>query len=187
MLSADNRFRKLVDFMDNNTEIGVCGSLVADNLQELKKFARADVPVTPHEEVVAQMLLQNPLKRGSMIIRSSILQQKGYRLNDKYPQMEDYDLWYRMRNESKFAVINEPLVYNSNHFNGHKSHEKRERSEALSFYLDKLLEFGIRPSDRELKIHLDLSDISKINKLSNPLAYKEWIARLKQQNQKVKF
>lgn len=186
-LSAKDRFEKLVEFMDKHTDVSVCGSLVANNLDELKAFAKADMTVTWHDEVAAQLLIQNPLKRGSMIIRSSVLK-KGYRLNDKYPQMEDYDLWYRMRNETKFAVINEPLVYHSKRTNGYnQGAEESFRSQALSFYLDKLLEFGIRPSVRELKVHLDISDIAKINKLSNPLAYKEWITKLKEQNQKVRF
>ncbi len=187
-LSDKNRFQILFDYMLANPEVGVCGSLVSETEEAVTYNSVAQLTVKSHNEVAAQLLLQNPFVRGSMIMKSAVLQQKGFRLNDKYKQMEDYDLWYRMRNHTKFAVINQPLVFyrkgSAKHAEGLYLHY---RSEALSFYLEKLLQFGIKPTDRELRVHIDLADISKIKKISNPLAYKEWIEKLKSQNDKLNF
>jgi glycosyltransferase involved in cell wall biosynthesis len=187
LLSKPDRFQKLITFMESNPEVGVCGSLMATSIENNEEAA---IPIPcEHDDIVAQMLIQNPLARGSMIIRTSVLQGKGFRLSDKYKLMEDYDLWYRMRNETRFANINEALVlakYKSSRKDS-DSWNKHFRAEALSFYLSKLLEFGIKPTDKELKLHLDLSNLGNVKKLSNPQAYKEWIVKLKEHNNAIQF
>ncbi|RYD81782.1 MAG: glycosyltransferase family 2 protein [Sphingobacteriales bacterium] len=184
VLSVPGRFEALVNFMDKNLEVGVCGSLIAQKTVNISPQQITDSSITYNDEIAAQMLLQNPLARGSMIIRSSVLQEKGFRLSDRFKYMEDYDLWYRMLPVTKFANINLPLVYykNGNAATKAPNYNRDYRAEAINFYLNNLIKFGIKPTDKELKLHLDLSDLVKAKKISNPAYYKLWMDKLKEQN-----
>jgi glycosyltransferase involved in cell wall biosynthesis len=180
-VSMPERIAKLVEFMDANPEVGICGCCNVD--QDTK-----DV-VTTHEEIVAQLLFDNPIQRGSIIIRTELLEEKGFRLRDIFRYMEDYDLWYRLMRITRFANLNMPLIKKiaSHSKSTGYAWYKKYRSEATTFYLEKLLQFGLKPSDRELKLHLDLATLEHIEKFSSPVFYKEWMEKLKARNKEIKL
>ena len=73
------RLRIQVEFMEQNSEIAVCGSF-AESFGTRTKMMRGD---TEHNNLISSMLLYNPLIHPAIIMRRSIFETIEYKKN--YP------------------------------------------------------------------------------------------------------
>jgi glycosyltransferase involved in cell wall biosynthesis len=100
---ADDRYKadriaKQVHFMQANPSIGVCGTgfttIPAGNHWELSYS---------HADIMAQMLINNPMVHPSVMLHATLLQSQGY--NPSFKQSLDYELFASLRHKTQFANL----------------------------------------------------------------------------------
>lgn len=101
----NNRFFELVKFMDENPEIGVCGSYVRV-FGNVKDYIWT-LPLE-NESIKAMLPFRIPFIHPSVIIRKKVLTDNSIQYKNDFLPAEDYELWCDLARVTKFANI--PLV-----------------------------------------------------------------------------
>jgi hypothetical protein len=103
--SQKDRFKKQIEFMDNNLEIGISGTwFELMNTREI-----ISQPVDP-EDTKSKLFLNTSLAHPSVIMRNSVIKDNNLRYNLEYIHGEDYELWVRASRLTKIANIPEVLL-----------------------------------------------------------------------------
>lgn len=172
-IAKPDRLARQIEFMEKHPDVGVCGSYVAilNDHRELRKFPEG------HNEIEAHLLFDNPIQHESVILRSALFQEKGFRYRDKYEGMEEHDLWLRMKEATHFANIAAPLI--EVHDGEDSQHFTDWRERAFYFFVEKLPQLGIEPTSKELRLHIELARPEKLTRFKSPLRYRAWLNRLK--------
>lgn len=102
------KLEKQVNYLDKNNDVWLVWSFVEfidkyDNVIWNFNYEVLD------EKIRKKILIYNQFSTCSVMFRKKILE-KSWLLNEKYDKVDDYDLWLRMWNISKFANIGEYLV-----------------------------------------------------------------------------
>lgn len=105
-ISLKQRLEKQVDFLNNNPDIDVVGSWFGITKEDGTLIAEKRPPVT-HEQIVANMLFENPVCHPSVMIRKKVFDE-GVRYPDT--AAEDYALWTSMIPKYRFANLPESLL-----------------------------------------------------------------------------
>jgi len=109
MLSS--RLKLQVDYLNNNQDVGVLGggAYVLSGGNMTNKLL---MPCT-HQEIKKTLPFRNPIIHPSVMIRRNLLLENKYKTNLRRKQ--DYELWGRLINVTKFHNLGEPLI--KYHFN----------------------------------------------------------------------
>jgi glycosyltransferase involved in cell wall biosynthesis len=182
------RLAKQVEVLDRHpdyVQVGTWCRMMDAQGQPLKKSKRQ--PILP-QDVDAQLLFRCALSNRSIMARTEILRQYGYR-ND-YPRCQDYDLHVRLAREHKMANLPECLVYGRVHPQQITAQttelgDDRKREIVRS----QLVELGASFTEADLIPHLNLSRLRKLG-LTPDRAYLEWaehwLLGLRQANQRTR-
>lgn len=101
--SYPDRLSAQVRFMENNPHIDVCGTS-AKIYSCNGSFKYIYIPPTTHIEIEKSIYSKSPFVHPTVIAkRSFFLRSNGYNINLKRAQ--DWELWHRMINNSKYANI----------------------------------------------------------------------------------
>ena len=102
-----HRLETQFSFMEKHSEIDICGSWVVCFGAE-RKILRA---AAEHCEIIALLLLSNPLVHPSVMMRRSVFEHIPALYSDGYPCAEDYKLWTILAGKGfRFANIQEALL-----------------------------------------------------------------------------
>ena len=102
-----HRLETQINFMENNLDIGMCGSAVevfTDNSSNIH-----ECPLN-HNEIKALQIFNSAFCHPTVMIRKEILSRHKLSYNEFYEGMEDYELWIRMSRVTKLANIKESLL-----------------------------------------------------------------------------
>lgn len=104
-ISLPDRFSQLLDFMERNREVGICGSYV-------KVFGNLEkrtwkMPLTD-KAIKAALPFRTPFVHPSVIMRAESLNNEKQPYKDEFFPAEDYELWCNMSGKTRFANI--PLL-----------------------------------------------------------------------------
>ena len=108
-ISYPERLSKQVLYLDQNPDVGVCGTAV----EILDKTGKKTKLVFPAENNLIRwsFCFYNPMAHPTVMIRKKIVEQvKGYSVLDRAHYAEDYDLWSRLLPITKFHNLKEPLL-----------------------------------------------------------------------------
>lgn len=105
-ISMPERLSKQVAFMEEHPEVGVCGSWIE---YFMGKELVMNFPVS-HEEIVQAMPYFNPMAHPTLVIRREVLQTQSVLFDAAYPHVEDYELWTRLAQVTRFANLPEVLL-----------------------------------------------------------------------------
>jgi glycosyltransferase involved in cell wall biosynthesis len=104
--SYPTRFEKQVLFLENNADIGLCGTLQ----MSVKPGAENILYVaTSQEDLKAEMLFGCQISHCSVMFRRKLFLENNYKYDENY-LAEDYELWTRLLNKVRFANLGEVLV-----------------------------------------------------------------------------
>ena len=189
MLDSDDRayperLEKQVAFLDTHLEYAQVGSwcrMMDARGRVLKKIKRQ--PASP-DDIHAQFLFRCAMSNRSIMARTAILQEYGYR-ND-FPRCQDYELHVRLAKHYKLGNLPECLVYGRIHpqqITGQTPDlGDAKKQEIISGQLNEL---GVPFSPNDLEPHLTLSRMRKSNFIPDAdyLEWaREWLWRLQQAN-----
>ena len=123
-ISLSERFTKQIEFFNRNPEIGCLGtsSKVFGDDAKKKSFP------TPkkHFEIECHLIFAGCVFcQSSVMLRKSILDNNNIKYNPQYVPAEDYALWLDLVGKTKFAVLDDILVYYRFH-NENISHSQRD-------------------------------------------------------------
>jgi len=106
-LSLPDRFRKQIDFMSANPNLGLCGTgiLIAD---ACGKTIKAEPVVAGENTVLETLKSRNVFAHGSVMFRAEVLNQVGG-YNEDYPFAQDYELFLRLAGKCSMDNLPEHL------------------------------------------------------------------------------
>jgi glycosyltransferase involved in cell wall biosynthesis len=174
-ISMKNRFKKQVDFLNKNSNIGLIGTWASLIDNDGKNFHNWTLPLE-HNSILDRLSESNSFMHGSVMFRKHCVDVVGgYRQEFKYCQ--DYDLWIRIIEKYNAANIGE-FLYKLRRANNSISREKI--SHQLYFHIltqelakerkkhgfDSLNEIDIPNIESELTTRYKISKI-KINTLKS--------------------
>lgn len=103
-ISLPDRFSKQIEFMETNPDIEVCGSWI-------KTFGdKSEVWEYPesHEKIKTAMLFDSSIAHPSVILRATLFSRIQY--DEDYNGVEDYALWMKLLDRSKFHNLEKVLL-----------------------------------------------------------------------------
>lgn len=112
--SIVTRFKRQVDFLDKNSDVGLLGSSCF--IQPERHGIVDEVYDYPemHDDIVDAFAFYNPFVHGSMMIRRDLLEASGG-YDEEYRYVQDYELWSRLLPETKAHNLSTPLYVRSVH------------------------------------------------------------------------
>jgi glycosyltransferase involved in cell wall biosynthesis len=189
MLDSDDRayphrLEKQVAFLDSHPDYAQVGSwcrMMDAQGRPLSKIKRQ--PALP-DDVHAQFLFRCAMSNRSIMARTAILQEYGYRNN--YPRCQDYELHVRLAKHYKLGNLPECLVYGRIHpqqITGQTPDLGDAKKQEI--IRQQLNELGATFSQEDLAPHLTLSRMQKLGFIPDAdyLEWaREWLLRLQQAN-----
>jgi len=189
MLDSDDRayphrLEKQVAFLDSHPDYAQVGSwcrMMDAQGHPLKRIKRQ--PTFP-DDIHAQFLFRCAMSNRSIMARTAILQEYGYR-ND-FPRCQDYELHVRLAKRYKLGNLPECLVYGRVH-----SQQITVKTNDLGnkkkqdIVMRQLQELGVSFTQDDLQPHLTLSRMRKIHFVPDReyLEWaREWLLRLQRAN-----
>ena len=153
---APQRLAKQVAYLDTNPDIGGVGSwkkwVDQDGTPVAAKMRR--FPLEP-DEVACKMIRECTLGQTSLMLRRAAI--GNYRYDPAFPYSEDYELWARMIEATRFANLKEPLTYYRRHteqsISAHHGDQELATLQIYSYQIEKLgVEHEHNPYGKQRKI-----------------------------------
>jgi glycosyltransferase involved in cell wall biosynthesis len=154
-ISYPDRLLKQVEFMDENPDVGICGT----DYQALgMRSGRCRCP-TNRDEIKCWLLFNSPLAHPSVMLRKDFIKKTGLKYNPDYSYAEDYEFWWRASQHFPLANIGEILIYYRFHpYQLTQKHKIKNENTAARVRKDQLNALGIKPNEEEFDIHLMVSN-----------------------------
>ncbi len=151
-ISMPHRFSTQFKYMEENPDVGVCGSFV----QVIGTGEEWRMPVEP-EEVKCRLFLQCCMAHPTVMIRKKVLDEYNVRYDPDYIHAEDYKMWTELVMHCKLVNLPEVLLYYRLHENQiTKQFQNQQLSNTWRTQIDQLHRLGVRPSKKEALMHWDL-------------------------------
>jgi glycosyltransferase involved in cell wall biosynthesis len=149
-ISCPERLQIQVDFLRNNTNIGICGTYA--------RFIGTKKGVIRHclcdKDIRAYMLFSCPFVHPSVMMRASLFED-GLRYNEAFFPAEDYNFWFIISKKTKLANIPEILL-NYRWHDMNISHVKQDiQMDKSNKVRHEIFEYsiGFKLSDEEKRIY----------------------------------
>lgn len=176
-MATPDRFEKLVSYMEQHAEFDVCGSAIQTFgvTNNLIRYGNST------NENKAKLLFGHGLGHASCIFRTQTLKKNNITYQDNYWRLEDYDLFYRLKDIANTTSIEDPLyLYRQEEYNTNAALEERKNGEYLRFYEMVLNDMSEEFTAKDAEIHLELSRRATPSKTIN--IYQNHVNKLKALN-----
>lgn len=107
-LALPKRFKKQIDFLENNREYGIIGTGVI-NINSLGQELNQEIVYNiPDDQIPSRMLFNNYIATSSVMLRTEII--GSIRFKKDFLVGEDYEVWLQIIRKCKIGHIREPLT-----------------------------------------------------------------------------
>lgn len=128
-ISALDRIEKQVEFMEENPDVGLCGTWFTSfghGIEQLIKYKEH------HDEILFKMFYQCHFCHPSLIIRKKVFEGLKSPFNPHYIHAEDYELYFQLSKKWKFHNLQESLLkYRIHNFSISKQYEGVQKENSL--------------------------------------------------------
>jgi glycosyltransferase involved in cell wall biosynthesis len=153
-ISKPDRFETLLKHMNDHPEIGVCTS-------DMRMFGMDDKLVEFEADPLmnkANLIFGQSIGHASSIFRTAVFKQNNIRYADRFWRMEDYYLFYRLKDLTLTTRIQgEYYMYRRGEYNDNPEISARKNNVFLTFYEMVLLDLGLTATAEDLELHLQLT------------------------------
>lgn len=155
-ISKPGRFEKLVSYMRKHPEIGVCSSAL-----ELFGTVHAIRKVESGTRLLkAGMIHGSTVPHAPCIMRTSVLKQHNIYYRNDHPHMEDYDLFFRLKNVTDFENLKEILyLYRITGNNVTVKNDHTRSSRFKKIYGEVLNELKIEITEKNIGMHYEFFQV----------------------------
>lgn len=179
-ISLPERLAKQVEFLDNHSAIGVCGTW-------FRKFGMGTGKVvrwqTDPDSIRCGLLFDSTVGHPTVMMRNELLKNNDLRYDPAYKNAEDFELWVRVAQYAGLANLDEvQLRYRVHPAQITLSSAAGQRETAAKVRLAQLKLMGIDPSPEEFEIHQAISTCICTGVDNLFARAEEWLCRLKQMN-----
>lgn len=188
-ISFPKRFEEQIDFMEKNLDIGICGTAVIGFGEDIKE-SQWKLSLN-NKTIKTELLFSSCFAHPTVMIRKELIVKHNLFYNKAFVHAEDFELWTRMAEHTKFANLEMPLlkyriVQDSVTREADKNIEQRYQTIKSIFkrYLEKL---GINNSEEENLLHFNLTVNSRIR--DNNIDFnslKRYLTKILKANDEVK-
>jgi len=155
-ISLPERLEIQVNFMENHPDVGLCGSWArtfGESVTTMKS------PVSD-SLIKATLLFYNPFIHPTVLIRKEILDTHSLRYDNNFSLVEDYELWARVSQVTKFSNIDKCLLkYRIHPGKVSTSFGEQLRINACRLHSRQLGALDISFDDERLSFHLSLTSL----------------------------
>ncbi len=183
-ISVPHRFETLINYMETHPEIGVYSS-------RLERFG-TDFSVWKYplanDDIKAHLLFGPSIAHAPAIIRTSVMKENKIFYRNDFKHVEDYDLWFRLKDVTKFANTDEVLykyrvaTHNITVFYSDDIVDRKKQ-----FYSWVLTSFGINFTEEELEMHIALANNKRFPKEINVAKYRKWFDKIISHNKQTNY
>lgn len=150
-LCHPNRFAEQVRYLEENPEVGVCGTW-CKTIGTGKPFINK-LPCDP-DDIRANMLFQTSFVHPSTMIRKSLFEKFYLNYDQTLKYCEDYDLWVKASYYFPIANIPKVLLFYRIHSKSTSQIFKKETGKtAYKIRAEMLKKIGILQSEEEKRLH----------------------------------
>lgn len=184
-ISLPERLQKQVAFMDENNEIGICGTwfkMFGNNPGWVVRYA------VDHETIRSNLLFGPLLCHPSVIIRRDVLVDHDLHYDPAYDKAEDYALWIQCSRYCNFSNLAEELfLYRSHDSQISTAHISRQQESAKLVRIEELRSLGVQANQQEYDLHQAIS-IGNISPNQNFAEQsRQWIDKLRSANVAARY
>ena len=184
-ISLDIRLEKQIEFMENNKDHGLVGSLAEVIDKKGRVIDKIQSKYYNSDETKVYLFFRNCFSHSSILFRKDMLEKVG--IDQDRLLAADYEIIIKISRLMKVGNINEVLVK----YRQHNRSELSLRSDKINIsvkgiLLNQINELGLQPSEEELNIHhgLNKKTIHHINK--QYYIKLNWLDKLFIANQRMK-
>ncbi|MBI3133429.1 MAG: glycosyltransferase family 2 protein [Bacteroidetes bacterium] len=172
-ISHISRFEKLVEFMESNPAVDICTSNIQTFGVEEEIISFSPDPLVNK----ANLIFSNTIGHASSIFRTDVLKKNGIRYQNDFWRMEDYQLFYRLKDFAQFSCLPQVLYYyRRGAYNLNEQIQDRKADAYRRFYKMIFDELGFIHNDADLLLHAELG--GAIAPQSEPVKYQAHINHL---------
>ncbi len=159
-ITLPTRFEKQVGFLDQNPDVALCGTWYTVFGATRRTTLR--LPIN-QKEIKCYLLFNPPFGHPTVMFRKTVFVTRGLWFDKDYTPAEDYNCWVRFVEHERLANIPEVLLMYRIHKHqmtqppNSQAMEKRQKV-ADRIYSGQLQRLGITPTDRELRLHLQVAN-----------------------------
>lgn len=152
-ISLPQRLERQVKFMEDNPEVGICGTW----LQLIGQQERIIKHPVDHQDILTFMFKNNGIGHPTAFIRKDLFIEQHLFYDENYTAAQDYDLWVRASQKIRLANIPEVLVKYRIH-SSQVSIAKLQQQRHFAFRARRPLIYSLaeRSSDKALALYKDL-------------------------------
>ncbi|MBI4930130.1 MAG: glycosyltransferase family 2 protein [Bacteroidetes bacterium] len=182
-ISHPERLEKQYRFMENHSEIGICGTHMQLFGQQ-DSISRCSMD---DEEIKAGLIWSTTMNHGTIIMRLDPIRKNGFFYNESFPMAEDWLFFYKVKDAMKFANLDEVL-----YFYRKGEHNTTKKYSAKSWMINShvhniiLKDFGFNFLEDELRLHqFILAQFSLSPTEEVVWQARQWLDKLISYNRKV--
>lgn len=174
--SLPKRLEKQLAFMENNPEVGLCGTWIekiSEGKTETIRFPKK------HKLIRFFMLFDNPFAHNTIMFRRSFLEQHAIRYDSGYKFSEDYELWDRCASLTTLANVPEALArYNYHADNTSNRHRNDQAAMAGKIRMRQIKRLDSSISETEIALHNKIVNFEPCNDLKSLADFSRWLDRI---------
>ncbi|MCG8573074.1 MAG: glycosyltransferase [Spirochaetes bacterium] len=153
-ISYSDRFESQVSFMEQNPDIGICGSWIRFGKTPLKSKL-LKLPLK-HEQIKSELFFISPIAHPTVMMRKKTIHYYQLFYQQEYRHIEDYELWIKAINKTQFANYPRALLFYRKHPEQITITKKKEKQlTAYKIYKKFLLQFHSF-SEQQIKFHCQI-------------------------------
>jgi len=137
-LSNNRRLEKQIGFLEKNPDYGVVGTLFAIIDDKRNIYEVGGVKLQENEDLKVALFFGNIFCHGETMYRKSLLDQYNIRYEPQFTPCEDYMLWVRLSEVTKFKTLPEVLYFymvHSGGMSGTQSEKMQDQVKKISLNL----------------------------------------------------
>lgn len=185
-ISLPQRIEKQIKFMEQHTDVALCGSGYLIINSENKETGKISLP-SENEEIKAALLFTNAFAHPTVVIRKEILERCGLYEEGLVPA-EDYELWIRIAENYKIANIPAYLLKYRVHESNLTLTKKENQKHAFEIILNKHAEaFGYAEPFIVYHVKFLNGSWNKRSSIKEIKGFKNWKEVLIEKNSRWEF
>lgn len=175
------RLKKQVDFLEENTNVGVLSTDYYSFNNLVSKYLKS---IVGNIKIKTNLLFTATICHPSLMIRKSVIDNYSFKYSVEAKYVEDFDLWTRMALVTDFETISEALLkyrdHNSQVSRVFSDVQKNNSDIVRANYLNAL---NFNYNEHDLLIHNLISSNNKITSKKKLKEIEIWLSNLIKQNQ----
>lgn len=184
-ISHPERFERQVAFLKATPEVGVLGT----DLQIIGGRFPRSIHIPSDDATIRCALFSGCIMAASTVmIRREVLETVEGPYRPEFEYAEDFDLWVRCADITKFANLAEPLLWYRVH-GASATSQQRQKQEYIAGIIRKiqLNRLKINPSEQEFSLHQKIVHGARLDDHRELDEVEEWLSRIEDANNSLQY